>query len=114
MNLNGFMSFDHIVEIDEEGNYTTYTGDLYAPHIYDEELDDDKWELITHGYTGQHGYSGPIMHNSEFIGGRLERDILSEPGLYVALVAYYDNDDEETKEAEPTIMEGWAVAKYIG
>lgn len=46
------------------------------------------------------------MHNSEYIGGGMERDILSTPGYYVALVCYYF-PEEEGGDME---SEGWAVA----
>jgi hypothetical protein len=62
--------------------------DVYAPTLYDDELDSDRWELLD-GYSGQYGYSGPVMHPSEFIGGGMARDILATPGTYVAVAAYY-------------------------
>jgi hypothetical protein len=46
---------------------------------------------------------GPIMHNSEYIGGTMEADIRATPGVYVALV----NDDID----DPEHAEGWAVAR---
>ena len=68
------------------------------------------WELMN-GYSGQDRYAGPIMHNSEFIGGQMERDILETPGIYVALVCYWP-DAEESDEDE-TYAEGWAVARKV-
>ena len=41
------------------------------------ELDGlDGWQPVT-GYSGQHGYSGPVMHASEYLGGGMARDLLS-------------------------------------
>lgn len=60
------------------------------------------WELLR-GYTGQWGYSGPVMHASEYVGGALARDILDTPGTY-AVVYVSDLDD---LDAGPY---GWAVA----
>jgi hypothetical protein len=97
-NLNEIMDFDHVIRVHPDGT-VTYPADVYAP-----ELDDDdtvlggEWELLD-GYSGQQGYSGPIMHPSEYIGGGMADDILSRPGLYVALVSS-DGDTDH----------GWAVA----
>ncbi len=51
------------------------------------------WDVLD-GYSGQHGYSGPIMHASESVRGHLERDILAEPGVYVACVVECGDLDE--------------------
>lgn len=96
--LNDIMDFDHVIEVTESGRIIE-RDDLFAPSLYDGELDTDGWALMD-GYTGQQG-GGPIMHNSEFIGGRMERDIRSTPGIYVALVSAWLDDDS---------VEGWAVA----
>lgn len=108
MNLDEIMEFDHVIRVNADGSVTDEPS-LYAPSLYDEELDSDKWEFFTTGYSGQHGYSGPIMHNSEYIGGALERDILATPGVYVAIVANWSPgaDEEDT-------IEGWAIVKYVG
>src|SRR5262245_35140668 len=65
---------------------------IYAPEVYHDDVHDMLidgilhaeslwWEALT-GYTGQYGYRGPVMHASEFVGGRLERDIRATPGVY--------------------------------
>ncbi len=59
----------------------------------------DGWELVN-GYSGQHGYRGPVMHASEYIGGRLAAHILATPGDY-AVATVYDLDT-----GEPS---GWVV-----
>src|ERR1035437_826512 len=97
--LNDMMDFDHVVQVLPGGQVVDAQG-VYAPSLYDDDLDDSSWSLMD-GYSGQSGYSGPIMHNSEFIGGGLERDILAEPGYYVSLVNYGFDEEEG---------EGWAVA----
>lgn len=99
MKLNDLMEFDHVVRVDDSGN-VDHASDVYAPSLSDGELDSSDWSLMD-GYSGQSGYSGPIMHASEFVGGAIERDILATPGLYVTLVDY------PSDETEP---EGWAVA----
>lgn len=104
--LNGIMNFDHVIEIHADGTVTEPTG-IYAPETFDDGAGgidfagDTRWTALT-GYSGQEGYAGPIMHPSEYIGGRLANDMLSEPGTYVAVVVT-DLDD-----GEPS---GWAVLR---
>jgi hypothetical protein len=105
--LNEIMEFDHVVTVHADGTITDGPREIYAPELFDNQLDSDRWELLN-GYSGQHGYSGPIMHNSEFIGGRMEDDIRSTPGTYVALVSNYPPDDDSDGEL---VSEGWAVAR---
>lgn len=59
------------------------------------------WTLID-GYSGQHGYSGPIMHASEYIGGRMVDAILAMDGWYVAVACETLDDGDEPA--------GWALA----
>jgi hypothetical protein len=96
--LNDKMDFDHVIQVLPGGQVVDARG-VYAPELNDEHVGGG-WSLMD-GYSGQSGYSGPIMHSSEFIGGGLERDILAQPGYYVTLVAYGDYDEEP---------DGWAVA----
>lgn len=97
--LNDKMDFDHVVQVLPGGQVVDAHG-VYAPELYDDELQGAGWTLMD-GYSGQSGYSGPIMHNSEYIGGGLERDILANPGYYVTLV----NNSYDEEEGE-----GWAIA----
>lgn len=103
-NLNDAMEFDHVIRVHEDGSITDEPG-VYAPNLWEGELDDDRWTLLN-GYSGQYRYAGPVMHDSEFIGGQMERDILSEPGVYVALVCYWDPDTGDDVD-----VEGWGVAR---
>lgn len=127
--LNTVMEFDHIIQVDSDGN--AYDAQLsqapvYAPSAEDdpehdvlldgEPWKDSKWSLMT-GYTGQYGYNGPVMHASEFIGGSMAEFILSNPGLYVAIVveAPCDYDGLTLCELDTGCdceAAGWAVA-YI-
>lgn len=103
--LSWVMEFDHVIEVLPNGRIID-RNDIYAPELYDGEIDGG-WVLLD-GYTGQQG-GGSIMHNSESIGGRMERDIRSTPGVYVALVCTWldtDEDDDDT-------VEGWAVARMV-
>jgi hypothetical protein len=115
--LNDRMDIDHVVRVHEDGSVTDESG-AYAPELiigtddtgqilaeHETELRESAkrqgWELLT-GFTGQHGYNGPLMHPSEFVGGGLERYILANPGLYcVVVIETYDDSDEPA---------GWAVA----
>jgi len=100
--LNAIMEFDHVVRVHADGSITE-PRDVYAPDLHDGELDRGPWRLMS-GYSGQHGYSGPLMHQSEYVGGALERDIRATPGLYVALVNYPLDDSEP---------DSWAVAHCV-
>jgi hypothetical protein len=97
--LNDLMGFDHVIRVHPDGTVSEPAG-VYAPEL-DGETPEPGWRLLA-GYTGQYGYNGPIMHPSEFIGGGLARDILDTPGLYVALVIWADDPNDEP--------DGWAVA----
>lgn len=120
--LNEIMEFDHVVEVHADGTVThadvspymevsMYLGDDGEWH--DNFQLPEGWALMT-GYSGQYSYSGPVMHDSEFIGGGMERDILETPGLYVAMVVECDCGYTE-EFCEPEVgcdcePEGWVVA----
>ena len=116
--LNDIMQLDHVVQVHSDGSVTDHDipnqRELWAPDLRNGELDSytPGWNLISAGYTGQDRYNGPIMHNSEYIGGRLADDILAEPGYYVALPSEYACDESHNcdEECESAITEGWAVA----
>jgi hypothetical protein len=100
------VEFDTVFEVTEEGALIERP-DLYAPMLLENELDSDKWRLWSHGYTGQYGYRGPIMHNSEILAGGIAKDLLDEPGVYTVLVSHYEPYDE----LDGYDVEGWAVAQ---
>lgn len=109
--LSEWMEFDHPIRVLPDGTVTDDDMDnIHAPELMDEVIYSDEWEFFSTGYTGQHGYKGPILHNSEQIGGGLERDILASPGVYVAVVAAWT---PEGNEEEGSTLEGWAVLKLI-
>jgi hypothetical protein len=121
-NLNDFMEFDHVVEVKPGGEVTDAPG-VHGPGETWVKVDDDGqmvsldpaainidngqgWSLLT-GFSGQHGYSGPIMHSSEVVGGGLERYIVSHPGFYVVTEVLGSPPPGDEGGWDPV---GWAVA----
>jgi len=103
LDLNKIAEFDSPFLVDEEGNVHETKG-IYAPSVYvycdedgqiegEPEIDAKGWSFVN-GYSGQYSYAGPIMHPSEFLGGRMARDVLETPGVYVLCVVI-DIDDSE-------------------
>lgn len=113
--LNDIMDFHHVIRVvnGKISDNVPHDREYWAPelhwyddtHVFQPYLDFCGWELMN-GYSGQCGYSGPIMHESEYIGGRMERDIIARDGYYVALPCDTMPDGED-EESEPV---GWAVA----
>lgn len=117
--VNDVMEFGHVVYSPGTGDKLYSLGGIWAP-VYVAFSDEHggylepvpegdqflKWDLM-HGYTGQHGYRGPWMHESEYIGARMAEDILNTAGIYVAV--YPSILDNEGEEINP---DTWAVA-YI-
>ena len=100
--LDELMEFDTVVYSYGDGVNAEQTG-MTVPY-FEYESDDcydisDGWELLK-GMSGQHGYSGPVFHISEYVGGGLEKDILETEGYYCAL---YQLDDD-----------AWFIARKIG
>jgi hypothetical protein len=108
--LNDIMEFDHVIRVLSDGSVVDVPEEC-TPTLHEGELSDQRWYLYTRGYSGQYDYSGPVMHDSEFIGGTLADDILSEPGVYVALQNELD-DPRGGSMQDGT--EGWAIAKLYG
>jgi hypothetical protein len=106
--LSDRMDFDHVIEVRADGSIIDRP-DFYAPDALDPEpraTELGGWTLLN-GYSGQDRYPGPWMHNSESIGGRLERDILATPGIYVAIYAQWTPEDD----GDELDVEGWAIAR---
>lgn len=107
--LGDAMDFEHVIMV-RDGKAYDVRRTPYAPECYWEGFANGAhieagtgWELMD-GYSGQHGYSGPIMHASEYIGGRMVDDILATDGYYAAVVCDVLDDEDD----EPA---GWAVAR---
>ena len=123
--LNDLMEFDHVIRVNEDGSvsddFVAYAPEVYpAYHADGSDYVSDGWELMR-GYTGQYGCAGSAhMHNSEFIGGRMERDILGTPGFYCAVILDWpcdtkygcpDLDQENTGDScDADHSEGWVIA----
>lgn len=126
-NLNAHMEFGSVIRVNPDLTAEDITRDYYggpesmivgyleADGYCGPEFDaqilaelPEHWEPMR-GYTGQYGAGSDsfIMHESEFIGGGLARNILATPGLYVATVVDGMMDDEDV-ETEPV---GWMVAR---
>ena len=124
--LDEIMEFDHPVRVEADHTVTESVPGVYAPESYIdvdadgqvtagaetgwlESLRHQGWEPMD-GYSGQYGYAGPVMHPSEFIGGRLADDIVAEPGVYVVVSVECLGPDEDSDPEEPA---GWAVLRQV-
>ncbi len=120
--LNELMAPEHVIEVHPDGSVTDGPAGVYAPEV-SVELDADGqmvslnpndiqidrgWALLN-GYSGQYGYRGPIMADAEYIGGGLERDIRSTPGVYVAVTVIGVRPDGSSDTDDDIV--GWAVAR---
>lgn len=90
---------------------------VYAPEPVRGEDDNapDGWEWASDGYTGQYGYNGPHLHNSETLSGGLARDILATPGVYVVCAVEWECDhgpnDMYVEDCQENHAEGWVVLR---
>lgn len=90
--LNDAMEFDSAYYVTAQGTVEHADGE-YAPSFIDDECDDPDWEPLS-GFTGQHGYNGPVMHQSEYIGGALEQYMWDNPGTYAIVEATVTTDED--------------------
>ena len=125
--LNAVMEFDHVIEVlpgglAEDGSAMVRPrADIYAPSVSGEDgIEDEAWQPLK-GYSSQG--SGIInqaenwhMHDCESIGGKLARDILARPGIYVCVYITWPGETEEDTGTEvvqvsdpETTIEGWCV-----
>lgn len=133
MDLNALMAFDHVIRVRRDGTVTDQgTIGVYAPEIYIEydgpfaeaQISDAQergmvtwvkgqgWDLL----TGWSMNGGPaIMHDSQFIGGRLADHIRETPGYWVRLsVELHPGEDDPEHESNGGNGEsdcaGWVLA----
>lgn len=76
--------------------------DLVLQDEYEREYSTREWVPET-GWTGQYGYNGSVMHDSEFVGGRIADHVLSTPGYWKAVPADHYAPDEDA------VSEGWVL-----
>lgn len=134
MSLNETMQFDHVVRVNEHGRVSE-PRDVRGPegaYVHTEGAEPELeqrpgggWSMLS-SWTRQYSYNGPVMHNSEFIGGGLEEHIRQTPGYYVALYVSHVGTGETacaecgaesgewcTDNCEgdrETLIDGWVVA----
>ena len=97
IDLNNHVEFDVPFTVTPEQTVITNTP-YHAPDVYDDDgelwisgrEDWTPWD----GYSRQEGYSGPVMHPSEFLGGQMAVDVLDNPGTYVLCTVADINDDD--------------------
>lgn len=124
--LDRAIELDTVFIVNDDGSIELEGG--FAPNVTGHqghvdptiENDPERWEFYSRGYTGQQGYSGPEMHSSESLAGRLGTDILAEPGTYAVVGVRYDCDSDfcdvrpgETFCAEGLHLESWAVLRDV-
>lgn len=125
--LDSLMQMGHVIRVGDDGVVYDDVRDVYAPEI-NMETDDDGQILAEHdaaliadleragwtvetGWTGQYGNhkDDPVMHVSEFIGGRLAEHIIGTPGYWVACAVEVDsevcpNDSPTCKLSDPCVI----------
>lgn len=110
--LQDMMEFDCAVRVGRDGTVAR-AENVRLPEVINSEGDlsspeGTEW-LALEGYSGQYSYHGPVMHSSEYIGGKLARDILSTPGIYVCLTVEGERDESCTDFCDDGPV-GWIVA----
>lgn len=102
--------------VDKNGDVNGNVENVYSSGAF--SLEDgsletgDDWQAID-GFSGQLGYSGPVMHASEAISGSgLEKYIRENPGTYVVETPFYTAGDDDFEEnGEIVEGDGWVLLK---
>lgn len=124
-NLDNAIGFDMPFNLslrDDTGRVTLSRADgIYAPEVVELDplhgllvdsyvIDRSPWRAVS-GHSNQHGYGGPIMHASEFIGGGMADYLLSTaddcPTYVVCEVAVTEHDDGCWDDCE-----GWSAGHH--
>ena len=107
--LNSQMEFGGAYTIDADGEVKSSSD--YPPSFIDDECDGSGWTPVT-GFSGQHGYSGPVMHPSEQLGGKMEDYVYENPGTYALVEAIYTTDEDGNEQDWGSDMpEGWVLLR---
>lgn len=110
--IDSQVEMDSAFGIDRDGNVVQV--DTWAPEVYfsqDGLETPGDWEAVN-GYSGQYGYSGPVMHPSEVMdGSKMEEYVRENPGTYALVVPTnvdaYDSDDPDAE----IDVDGWVLLK---
>lgn len=83
-------------------------------HDFTSQLLGTEWEPVG-GLSNQHGYTGPLMHASEFIGDELDAWLKHQGDVFCVVVVedaaevdYADRAGETFAESEPV---GWMILR---
>lgn len=106
--LDSLLSESNVIRVNEDGTVSDVEPNVYGPDVY-VTYDDDGKEHVTcegnwdmeRGWTQQYLYNGPMMHPSEYVGGKIADHILETPGLWCVVVPY-DLDSGD-------LAEGWVL-----
>lgn len=97
---------DGIVAVDEE--------DLREQEEALVKGEENGWQAVT-GFSGQHGYDGPVMHASEVIGDSAMADYIRDnPGEYVAVTVSQEMSEEEQIEEYGELPEDGTEMHDVG
>jgi len=112
--------FDHPFQIVGDDVEDAPSG-IYAPSVYHQDgtpdvmIEGGEWEAVSYGWTGQHGYRGPVMHSSEFVGAGIAEDLTDaerfDPGTIFVMCVVEVLPEEGETDQEPA---GWIMLRYTG
>ena len=119
-NIDAQTSLDTSFRIDENGTVVSGEG-VYPPDVEcysDGKIDIQdrhrEWEPVT-GFSGQYGYSGPMMHASEAMdGSSMELYVRENPGVYAVvnpLNGDYDPYGEDDDINNDSYTDSWVLLK---
>lgn len=130
--LSYIADFDHVFQVDDNGNVTDDDFSLRTPDTLDVDAyatELEGWHLPLSGMTGQDRYSGPWLHDSEVIVGGVAERVLAIPGHWAAIYGTHSCCDDfhplfvDVPEDAPlpnanhpadhsecdTLLEGWTM-----
>lgn len=102
--------------ISPSGELLDRPDDLHAPEVTivegtapaDIEIGDPRFEALT-GLSNQEGYSGPIMHSSEFIGTGMVRTLRQQAHLDGHPLTFVTTEVVDLDD--PDALVGWVLLK---